>query len=181
MAFVFSQCRDLILHGILAGIRLRADDIARIALEKQASGVSLDLVPWHGAIGLSIRQRTEHGADIRYCNVEWEYFDVVSNQTCPELQQAADFIYEAYTSEDSNHAATEMAHMIFLAGAEALLDARVATAFSELGIDAPICGDNFMPRGLEYMVIDFDGTVRGNYCEFVLANRVTARWWPKLL
>jgi hypothetical protein len=181
MAFVFSQCRDLILHGILAGIWLRTDAIARIALEKQASGVSLDLVPWHSALGLSIRQRTEHGADIRYCNVDWEYCDLVSNQTCPELQRAADFIHEAYTSEDSNDVAKEMAHMIFLAGAEALLDAQVAMAFSKLGINAPVCGDNFMPRGIEYMVFDFDGTVRANYCELVLANRVTARWWSKLL
>jgi hypothetical protein len=30
------------------------------------------------------------------------------------------------------------------------------------------------------MVFDFDETVRANYCELVLANRVAARWRPKL-
>jgi hypothetical protein len=70
--------------------------------------------------------------------------------------------------------------MIFLAGAEALLDPQVATAFSELGISAPVCGDAFMPRPFEYMVFDFDGTVPGNYCDLVLANRVASRWRPKL-
>ena len=180
MAFRFSRCRELILEGVLAGINLRADEIVSIGKEAQVTGISLDLVPWHRALGLSIRQCTEHGNDVRYCNVEWAYFDVVSHRTCPELQRAVDFVHEAYTSENSNHLARDMAHMIFLAGAEALLDKRVATALSELGIDAPVCGDNFMPRPFEYMVFDFDETVPGNYCDLVLANRVAARWWPKL-
>jgi hypothetical protein len=181
MAFNFPRCRSLILQGILKGIRLRADEIASIAKEDEVTGISLDLVPWHRALGLSLRQCTDHVPEVRYCNVEWAYFDLVSNRTCPELQLAADFIHEAYTSENSNHAAIEMAHLIFLAGAEALLDAKVATACTELGIDAPICGDDFMPRPFEYMVFDFDGTVPGNYCDLVLANRVTARWWPKMI
>jgi hypothetical protein len=180
MAFSFSRCQDLMLQGILAGIRQSAGDIARIGKEQQVTGISLDVVPWHQALGLSMRQCTEHGTDIRYCNVEWAYFDVVSNRSCPELDHAADFMHEAYVSENSNHLAREMAHMIFLAGAEALLDARVATAFSELGVNAPVCGDHFMPLPFEYMVFDFDGTVPCNYCDLVLANRVTARWLPKL-
>ena len=180
MAFNFSRCQGLILEGILAGIRACAGTIACAAKEEQVTGISLDLVPWHRALGLSIRQCTEHGDDVRYCNVEWAYFDVISNRPCPELELAAAFIHEAYTSENSNHLAIEMAHMIFLAGAEALLDARVAMTLSEVGIDAPICGDNFMPRPFEYMVFDFDGTFPGNYCDLVLANRVAARWWPKL-
>src|SRR5262249_33836790 len=144
------------------------------------TGISLDVAPWHGAIGLSLRQYTEHMEEVRYCSVEWAYFDVVSNRTCPDLQLAADFIQEAYTSENSNSVAREMAHMIFLAGAEALLDAQVAMLLSELGIDVPVCGGDFMPRPFEYMVFDYDGTVPGNYCDLVLANRVTARWWPKM-
>jgi hypothetical protein len=180
MAFHFSRCRDLILQGILAGIRSSADKIASIAKVEVVTGISLDLVPWHGALGISIRRSTECSEDVRYCNVEWAYFDVVSNDTCAEFQQAVDFIHGAYTSENSNHLAREMAHLIFLAGAEALLDPQVALAFSELGIKAPVCGADFMPRPFEYMVFDFDETVPGNYCELVLANRVTARWWPKL-
>lgn len=181
MAFRFVQCRDLVLKGILAAIRASAEELASIAKEPAAvTGISLDIVPWHRAIGLSIRQATEHGRDIRYCNVEWANFDVVSNDSCVELQDAIDFVHEAYTSENSNHLAREMAHLIFLAGAEALLDAQVAVALSELGINAPVCGADFMPLPFEYMVFDFDGTVPGNYCHLVLANRVTARWWPKL-
>ena len=179
MAFGFSRCRDLILQGILAGIQQRADEIARIARESRVTGISLDLVPWHRGLGISIRQGTEHW-EFRYWPADWANFDVVSNETCAELQRAVEFIHEAYVSENSNHLAREMAHMIFLAGAEALLDSRVAMALAELGIDAPVCGDDFMPRPFEYIVLDCDGTVSGNYCELVLANRVTARGWPKL-
>src|SRR5262249_17140599 len=107
-------------------------------------------------------------------------FDVVSDRNCPELALAVEFVHAAYVSENSNHIAREMAHMIFLAGAEALLDPSVAEALKELGIDAPVCRDDFMPRYFEYMVFDFDGTYPGNYCELVMANRVTARWMPRL-
>jgi hypothetical protein len=159
---------------------LRSEKIAHIAKEEQVTGISLDLVPWHRALGLSLRQLSEYKPEERYCNVEWAYFDVISHRKCRKLQQAADFVYEAYVSENSNELAVEMAHMIFLAGAEALLDAKVAMALTKLGIDAPICGDCFMQRPFEYMVFEFDGYFPGNYCDLVLANRVTARWRPKM-
>jgi hypothetical protein len=188
MAFNFSQCQSLILQGILEGLRLRADKIAEIAADEKIpnvefpiDGVSLDLVPWHGGLGVSLRLRSEHEPDIRYCNVEWTYFDLVSHDNCPALQRAADFVQKAYTSENSNSSAREMAHLIFLAGAEALLDPRVAQHLLEFGINALTYRDSFLSREFEYMVFDFDGTVPGNYCELVLANRVTAKWWPRLI
>ena len=95
MAFSFSQCRDLILQGILAGIKLRTDEIVNIAKEAQVTGISLDLVPWHSALGLSMCEYTDLGKDVRYCNVEWAHFDVVSNETRAELERAVEFIHEA--------------------------------------------------------------------------------------
>jgi hypothetical protein len=74
-----------------------------------------------------------------------------------------------------------MAHLIFLAGAEALLDPRVAQLLVELGINAPTYRDSFPSPLFEYMVFDFDKTVSANYCEIVLANRVTAKWRPRLI
>jgi hypothetical protein len=104
MAFSFFRCRAVILQGILDGIRLRAQKIAGVAKEQdQVTGISLDLVPWHRALGLSLRQSGEHASHIRYCNVEWAYFDLVSDRTCPALQQAADFVHGAYASEGSDH------------------------------------------------------------------------------
>jgi hypothetical protein len=184
MAFNYANCRSLILQGILEGLRFRADKIATIEkvpnVEFPINGVSLDLVPWHSALGVSLRLYSEWEPDIRYCNVEWTYFDLVSHDTCHALKLAADFVHAAYTSENSNLLAREMAHLIFLAGAEALLDPRVAHLLAELGINAPTYREEFPSRLFEYLVFDFDGTVRTNYCELVLANRVAAKRWPKL-
>jgi hypothetical protein len=186
MAFDYSQCHSLILDGILEGLRLRADEVAEIAAEVKSpqvefpiDGVSLDLVPWHAALGVSFRLHTERDPDIRYCNVEWSYFNVVSNQSCSGLQRAADFIHAAYTSENSSSLAREMAHLIFFAGAEAILDPRVAQTLVKLGINAPTYENHFLSRLFEYIVLDFDGTVHANYCELVLANRVRTKWWPQ--
>src|ERR1051325_11255114 len=122
MAFNFAQCRSLILEGVLEGLRQRANEIAAIAAEVKGlhaefpiDGVSLDLVPWHAALGLSFRLYSERDPAIRYCNVQWTYFDAIPDGA--GLQRAADFIHTAYTSENSNSLAVEMAHLIFLAGA----------------------------------------------------------------
>src|SRR5262245_48980127 len=76
MAFNYRRCRDIILEGILAGIKLCAEEIAVIAREARVTGISLDLVPWHSALGISIRQVTENAEHVRHCNVEWGNFDV---------------------------------------------------------------------------------------------------------
>src|SRR5690349_968844 len=166
MAFNYAKCRSLILQGILGGLPFGADKIAAIEkvpnVEFPVNGVSLDLVPWHRALGVSLRLCSERDPEIRYCNVEWTYFDLVSHKQCPALERAADFAHEAYTSENSNSLAREMAHLIFLAGAEALLDPRVAQLLVELGINAPTYREEFLSPLFEYMVFDFDGTVRAN-------------------
>jgi hypothetical protein len=183
MAFDFSQCRSVLLQGILDALLARAEVIASIKripnIEFPISGVSLDMAPWHGGIGLSLRQAAEFEAERRYDVAAWEYFDLVSESTFAGLRPAAEFIRDAYGSEgEDSPARHEMAHLVFVAGAEALLDPLVAQRLRELGVNAPIFRDEFLRGGFEYLVFDPDGTVRANYCELVLANRVTARWWP---
>jgi hypothetical protein len=184
MAFNYSRCRTLILHGILESLHSSRDTIDSIekppGIEYPINGMSLDVVPWHGALGISLRHWTECDDEKRYCNTEWAYFGLASDQSTPALKTAADFIHDAYISENSNLVAIDMAHMIFMAGAEALLDPQVANLLLEYGINAPTWSDHFVSRIFEYMVFDFDGTVTANYCELVLANRVAARWRPKM-
>lgn len=184
MAFDFSHGRSVLLQGILDALDDRADVIASIEriphVDYPVSGIALDMAPWHAGIGLALRLASEFEHNRRYNSAELAHFDLVSNTTFPGLQPAADFIDRALSSEGEEHSAwRQMAHLIFLAGAEALLDARVALRLRELGVEAPVYGDEFMERGFEYMVFDPDRVVRANYCELVLANRVTARWWPK--
>lgn len=105
----------------------------------------------------------------------WENFDLASNLTFTGLQASAELVKQAYDSVGQEYA-VEMAHLIFLAGAEALLDVRVPECLGKLSVRAPVFTDGFMKGCFEYMVFDEDGTVHANYCELVLANRVATRW-----
>lgn len=185
MAFSISQCRSMLLQGILDALSHCVETIATIPripnIAFPISGISLDMAPWQGGIGLSVRQASEFEDDRRHNSADWEYFDLVSNTTFGGLQPAAEFIEQAYVSEGADSPARhEMAHLLFLAGAEALLDARVADRLREIGVNARSYQIEFLRGDFEYMVLDPDATVRFNYCELVLANRVKARWWPKL-
>jgi isopentenyldiphosphate isomerase len=62
-----------------------------------------------------------------------------------------------------------------MAGAEALLHPNVARLLNEFGIDAPELTDTFVSSPFEYIVTDSDETVKSNYCDIVLANRVIQR------
>lgn len=184
MAFDFARCRSVLVQGILDALNSQASVIASITrtpnVEFPISGISLDMAPWHGGIGLALRQVSEFEHNRRYNSADWEHFDLVSNTTFPGLQPAAVFIYDAYVSEgEDSPARHEMAHLVFLAGAEALLDARVANRLCEIGVNAPVYGNEFIRRPFEYMVFDPDETVQVNYCELVLANRVTTKWLAK--
>lgn len=181
MAFDFSRCRSIIVQGILDALDSKASAIASIDqipnVEFPIDGIALDMAPWHGGMGLALRQVTEFEHESRYNSADWDYFDFVSNSSFSGLQVAANFIKEAYLSEgEGSPARLEMAHLVFLAGAEALLDSRVAECLCALGINAPVYANGFLGRRFEYMVFDPDETVRMNYCELVLANRVTAKW-----
>jgi hypothetical protein len=66
-------------------------------------------------------------------------------------------------------------HIIFLAGAEALLDPKVAELLRCFNIDAPTLQDRFISSSFQYIVVDPDQTLKSNYCDLVLANRVTKR------
>jgi hypothetical protein len=89
------------------------------------------------------------------------------------LREAGQLIQELYVSAGEQHY-REMAHLVFLAGAEALLDRRIGEQLRKLGVNAPIVTDGFSHHRF-YMVFDPDESIRANYCEIVVANRITAR------
>jgi hypothetical protein len=179
MPFPFEKCRTVLCDGALAALEQGAGYI--LGLERAAqgnipvNGLAFDLAPWHEGIGMSLRVAHpvgEYGDN----SADWQHADFVSSDTCPPLAAAASVINAAYYSrgEDSS-VCMEMAHLIFLAGAEALLDARIARQLQKLDVNAPLVEDGFSTYCRFYMVFDPDETVKANYCEIVLANRVTAR------
>lgn len=115
-----------------------------------AAGLSLDLAPWHGRIGLSLRLADDFPMAI---------FAMTAPTGCTSTLRPL----------------VDRAHLIFLAGAEALLRPTVAEFLRELGIAAPVMTDPLAPHDFEYIIADPDATVVANYCDIVIANCVTQR------
>ena len=178
MTFNFDEARAVLLKGVLEALKDR--EAAIRAIERTAGGelpvtsVSLDLSPWHeGGVGISLRVSSDPPDDYsRYSSVEWDHFDFASANNCPALATVAEYVRRLYQAAEDG---PDCAHLIFLAGAEALLDHGVARFFRSLGVDAPTVGDRFVGHWFDYVVTDPDGSVVNNYCDIVLANRVTRR------
>jgi hypothetical protein len=177
--------RKVLLDGILAGL----DDGVAVLQSipklpsgemRIISGLSLELYPWHEYFALSLRD-VSPGAKARYYNpAEWGYFEFVSSMRskAPAVIQAAQVITVLYNNAEKQDGIelVEAAHLIFLCGARALMHESVARKLQSFGIKAPVHSEKFREsRAFEYMVFNSDETIALNYCELVLANRVTKR------
>ena len=182
MAFPFQRCRDVLFDGLLAALDANQDYIRWIKKTNEgvhpASGLDFELVPWHAACHLSLRSIFDP-PELEYRDPDaWEHgYFIESHQKSGEtLQEAARFIGDLYEASAVEADVRHTGHMIFLAGAEALLDARIAKFLRSLSVEAHVVEDVF-PRNsyFRYTVFDSDGTIKANYCEIVLANRIAAR------
>jgi hypothetical protein len=181
MGFDFDECRVLILRGVIAALRSRGAEVEAIERaggghHPTVTGVALDLAPWHGGVGLALRLSSDPRDDPRrYRSVEWKHFNFVSQENCEALVPVGAYIGKAYRSK-GKRGCLDMAHLVFLAGAEALLDKKVTALLRAFGVEAPVVRDRPLGgRQFDYVVVDPDGTIRGNYCELVVAMRVTQR------
>jgi hypothetical protein len=186
MRFDFEKCRSLVLAATLAEL-----DAARSILvpefglqddtldyDLQITGIALDIAPWHPRFCLGMRdmkEKVEEG--IKYSIGDWKLYPLnglANPSAIPASAAAADYIAAAY--EAANEQRREVAHLVFLAAAEALLDPTVTQKLLDFKIDAPYVEDDFLPhRFFEYIVADEDESVAINYCELVVANRITNR------
>jgi len=180
MTFDFTTCRRVLLKGVLAGLRSRAKKIQTIERGgggqlPTITGVSLDLAPWHGGVGLSLRVSSDPSdPGRRLSSVEWKHFGFLSAENYPALEPVGDYLAQCYRAK-GQRGNLDMAHLIFLAGADALLDRKVAQCLQEAGVDAPAIRAKLESHDFDYVVVDPDGTIKANYCELVLAMRVTRR------
>jgi hypothetical protein len=179
----FTEIINVLRDGLLEALREAAPYISSIERTARGdlpiTGLSFELYPWHEYIALSIRGSQASGDGAHwYSQADWEHFEFITSQSCRSeaFRRAAETVTELYESWDEAKL-FEAAHIIFLAAAEALLDKGVGSLLQELGVDAQIVGDELtgLSGGIEYMVFDSDSTINANYCEIVLANRVTSR------
>lgn len=175
------ECREAILTAIIDSLRERTDYILSINRtacgDLPVSGIALELFPWHGGLGLSLRLTSDFpmGAS-RYDSAEWTHFDFTNGCKSPSIEAAVSTVTRIYNrGNDPANDLRDMAHLTFIAGAEALLHPQVSKLLIELGINAPTITDRFVTSAFQYIVTDADETVKSNYCDIVLANRVALR------
>ncbi len=174
------ELREKIFNVVIELLRLSErffESIPRTARGSiPATGFALDISPWHGILNLSLRMQNDFPiGELRYDITDWEFFDFSSNVACQgrknlELEIAG--YYENYNGDKR-----EAAHMIYWAGAEAILSPNVAELLQKYGISAPVVS-LFKNGAFEFIVCDADQTFVGNYCEFVLASRLNSSIVP---
>ena len=135
------------------------------------NGFALDVLPWFDQAGIAFRiQSDPPGFDL----AEWEHYDLFFDLTmgvAGPLAASSGYAAAAYNNPPSGIEPGEVAHLILLAGAEALLDQTVVDKFYEaLGIADNAC---MFDSWFEYFVLHPDNVCRANYCDIVRANRIT--------
>jgi hypothetical protein len=126
-------------------------------------------------VALSFRICTDEqeGARFRYSPADWKHYHFLGAES--SFDPAREFTRRVHEAAGGGHAQHEVMHLIYLAAAEALLDARIAHRLRSFGIDAPVLGDRLPGGPFEYMVLDEDRVFKANYCEILVANRLAAR------
>jgi hypothetical protein len=177
----YETCREAILAAIIDSLNERADYIASIQRTARGSvpvsGIALELFPWHGGLGLSLRLDSDFPlGQSRYDSADRPHFDFTNDCVSPSIQVAISLVTEIYSrGNEPGKDLRDMAHLAFMAGAEALLDPNVSRLLNEFEIEAPELTDEFVTSPFQYIVTDADQTVKANYCDIVLANRVIKR------
>ena len=177
----YEACREALLTAIIDALQERADYIASIERtangDVPVTGIALELFPWHSILELSLRLSSDFPlGKSRYDSADWPHFEFTKSCQSPSIETAISLVTEVYDQgEQPNNDLCEMAHLTFMAGAEALLHPNVAHLLNEFGIDAPVLIDQFVSSPFQYIVTDGDETVEANYCDIVLAARVTQR------
>lgn len=175
------ECREALLAAILDALRGRADYIAAIERTGRgvlsATGIALELFPWRAAFGLSLRLASDYPLGrARYDSADWPHYDFTAGYISAAITDAIALVTEIYAHGNApDNDLRDMAHLTFLAGAEALLHPRVCQLLNELEIRAPELSDAFVGSPFQYIVTDADGTLKSNYCDVVLADRIRRR------
>lgn len=181
LAKQFGACKAAILAAITDALRERAEYVA--SFERTArgdipvTGIALELTPWHGGLGLSLRLSSDYPlGNVQYDSADWPHFDFTTGCTSPSIAAAILLVKQVYEEgKKPDNDRRDFAHLTFLAGAEALLDPAVASILKDFDIDAPVLEDRFVSSPFQYIVADPDATLKSNYCDIVLANRVAKR------
>lgn len=178
MAFNYDECRSFLQQALMTVLQDHRERIRALHESDEIWALAYELIPWQPLVALSIRVRDETDGDLRYDLAAWKHYEFAGNLDTPVLNEVANYSAAAVNdlqADETGANSQEVAHLIYLAAAEALLAPEVAAFLNSLGIGAPTTSDTLQGAYFEFVVLDSDKAVRCNYCEIVRANRVTKR------
>ena len=184
----YARCCELFRAGILDVLEHCIPQLRAIVGDGQGmfaiNGVALGVLPWFGQAVLAFRVQ----ADSKIGGYGgWQHFDDFEF-LCLEhggpLGAAALFAREVLENPPEGLDGQQLAHLIFLASAEALMSEAFRSRFyaildsiqGESTFSGQFSFDNSYSADdgwFQYFVFDADGTCRANYCDIVRANLVT--------
>jgi hypothetical protein len=178
MDFNFDECRAVLHRSLMDALSEHSQAIRELNSAERLMAISYDILPWDPYIGVAFRLESETGTDPPLGPADWQHSHFIEDLDCPALHPARDYTQQLYTEigGGGGTSAQEIAHLIYLAAADAILDESVATLLESAGVQAPFVGSS-LPWGhsFTYMVLDEDKVIKANYCEIVVANRVAQR------
>lgn len=199
--FEYEICKSLMLGGLLQALEIKKPELSTFL--KHPIGTTtihrmcLDIHPWHNSIMISFCHEEDNHKDI----ATWRYFHFIGSETeeFPLLKQAANYITTFYDptyfmeddeefeeweeNEDEEIDSNLKAHIIFLAGAEVILNEKVAHILRECGIDtAPIFEHPLQGYRSDFFLVENNNNdqIEANYCDIVRANRATEYLFSEL-
>jgi hypothetical protein len=174
--FNYDECCVVLHRALMDALTENRKAIRALNKTEPLWAVSYEILPWDPYIGVAFRLESESGHGASLNSAEWKHSHFIEDISTKALIPAKDYVHQAYltVSGDGNRS-QEVAHLIFLAEATALLENSVATLLQSVGIDAPTIGDSLPWNYFKYIVSDGDGVIKANYCDIVCANRVSRR------
>ncbi len=191
-----SQLIPIIEDGILDLFEIHKDEIK--SLNEYIDAVSLDIIPstYQEYFAISFRQDKDYvnqetfvtDNDLRYSPADWEYYSIFDYNNCKSTKftSAAKTVFKLFQEfykegDDYDGKQGDINHLIFLAAAEGLLKPAVAKKMQECNIiPAPVLIDAPDGYSFEYLVLDMDKIFNFNYCEHIIANRMSKAVAEKL-
>jgi hypothetical protein len=160
-------------------------------------GISYDIIPstYQTYSGVSFRTRSDYkdsetgvpNLSLKNSPGDWKYYDILEYRTSKseKFKQVSEYIFQLFEdiynrSEDYDAKQGDINHLIYLAVAEAVLQPSLALKLRELGFRASVVTDYPDTYTFDYMVTDVDETFRFNFCDLVVANRMTKAVIKKL-
>ena len=178
-SFDYDYCKQCVQDGIIHALQLKSQYIQDIQKSKDYQSriisLSFDVYPWHQYVALSIRLNSD---TVENNPADWLHFEFISTIECDSIpfKKAAEYIAQQYElAEEQGISARDMAHLLFLASAEALLSSDVIILLQSMGLNIEASEDPLDSQLVKLCVWDVDESIPTNYCDIIRANRATAR------